>query len=137
MKPTGQSFVCYADADFANNWCPKKAGWDNDTSKSRTGYIILYTGCPVVWASKLQTETVLSTTEAEYVALSQALQEVIPLMSVIKELKTANIFDAGTIPEVRCTLFEDNKGARELATVHNTDPAQNISIISITISGTQ
>jgi hypothetical protein len=30
------------------------------------GYIITYAGCPMHWASKMQTEIALSATEAEY-----------------------------------------------------------------------
>jgi hypothetical protein len=40
------------------------------------GYIITYAGCPMHWSSKMQTEIALSTTEAEYIALSQAMREV-------------------------------------------------------------
>jgi hypothetical protein len=54
------------------------------TAKSRSGYVIEYTGCPVVWHSKLQTEIALSTTEAEYVALSECLRDTIPMMQLIK-----------------------------------------------------
>jgi hypothetical protein len=45
--------------------------------RSRTGYVITYSNCPVIWASKLQTQVALSTTESEYIALSTALREVI------------------------------------------------------------
>ena len=38
---------------------------------------------PVSWNSKLQTEVALSTTEAEYVALSQAMREFIPLCRLL------------------------------------------------------
>ena len=66
-------------ADFAGSW---DAGDSNNPENvmSRTGYIIQHTGCPVIWYSKLQTEIALSTMEAEYIALSQAMQEVIPLL---------------------------------------------------------
>jgi hypothetical protein len=48
---------------------------DPSTVKSRTEHIISYGGCPVIWASKLQTEVVLSTsTESEYVGLSESLR---------------------------------------------------------------
>jgi hypothetical protein len=40
----------------------------------------------ISWASKLQTQVALSTTEAEYIAMSQALHDVIPTMG----LKTGN-----------------------------------------------
>ena len=56
---------CYADADFADLW-----GQENDQDtvcvKSRTGYALLFDGCPLLWVSKLQTEIALSTMEAEY-----------------------------------------------------------------------
>eukprot|EP00957_Ditylum_brightwellii_P070957 5391906-Ditylum_brightwellii.AAC.1 len=53
---------------------------------SRTGYI-KYANCPIVWTSKLQTEIALSTTEVEYVALLQAMKEVIPLIHLLNKRK--------------------------------------------------
>ena len=35
----------------------------------RTGYVITYAGCKLLWCSKLQTEIALSAAEAEYIAL--------------------------------------------------------------------
>ncbi len=35
---------------------------------------------PMHWSSKMQTEIALSTTEAEYIALSQAMREVLPII---------------------------------------------------------
>ena len=47
---------------------------DPATSKSHTGWDITYVGCVVIsWASKLQTQTALSTTKAEYIVLSAVL----------------------------------------------------------------
>ena len=43
-------------------------------------------GRPIIWVSKLQSGIALSTTEAEYIVLSQAMQDVIPLMTIIEEL---------------------------------------------------
>jgi hypothetical protein len=53
---------------------------DPSTARSRMGYIITYAGCPMHWSSKMQTEIALSTTEAEYIALSQAMREVLPII---------------------------------------------------------
>lgn len=39
-----------------------------------------------MWVSKLQTEIALSTAESEYIALSQALRETIPLMNLMREV---------------------------------------------------
>jgi hypothetical protein len=44
---------CYVDADFSGLWNPDEAQ-DPTTLKSRTGYVITFCGCPVIWASKLQ-----------------------------------------------------------------------------------
>ena len=74
---------CYVDADFASGW--SQADADNpENVMSRTGCTIYYSGCPVLWISKLQTEIALSTTEAEYIALSSAMGNVIPFMFLIK-----------------------------------------------------
>lgn len=75
----------YVDADFAGGWDPENAS-DADTLYSRTGFVIRHAGCPVLWTSKLQTEIALSTAEAEYIAMSQALRETIPLMNLMKEV---------------------------------------------------
>ena len=75
---------------------------------SRTGHVIMFAGCPILWCSKLQTEITLSTTEAEYVALSQAMREVIPLMNLMKEL--GKVLKINTLkPDFYCQLFEDNR----------------------------
>jgi KUP system potassium uptake protein len=57
-----------------------------DNIYSRTGYVIRYAGCPIYWQSKLQTEISLSTAEAEYIALSQALRETLPMTQLMKEI---------------------------------------------------
>ena len=68
-----KSFECWVDANFAGNWYEPGAMKDPMTTKSRSGWVITYTRCPITWSSKLQTLMALSTTEADYVALSLAL----------------------------------------------------------------
>jgi hypothetical protein len=121
LKPLEQSFECYVDADFAGNWDPSDTV-SPSTAKSRSGFVIKYAGCPIVWASKMQTEVALSTTEAEYIALSTALRECIPLMRLLEEMKGEGFDVVVTKPQVKCRVFEDNSGAIELATVHKTRP---------------
>jgi hypothetical protein len=65
FNPGKTSFQVYVDADFAGNWDKSTAGDDNSTARSRYGYIVTYAGCPIVWASKIQQEIALSSTEAE------------------------------------------------------------------------
>jgi len=73
LSPTKASCKCWADASHTGEWARMNADIDATTAKSRSGYVILYAGCPLIWASKLQTEIALSSTEAEYIALSQSL----------------------------------------------------------------
>lgn len=56
-----------------------------------------------------------STTEAEYIAMSMALRDVIPVMNLIGEMKDKNFQVICTRPHVYCKVFEDNSGALELA----------------------
>ncbi len=51
---------------------------DPATARSRMGYVINFADCPMVWASKLQTEIALSTTEVEYIALSTSTGDIPP-----------------------------------------------------------
>jgi hypothetical protein len=67
------------DVDFANGWSSEDCD-EPSSVYSRTGFVIMYAGCPLIWVSKLQTEGALSTTEAEYTALSQSMRELIPLL---------------------------------------------------------
>ena len=62
----------------------------------------------------MQTETALSTTEAEYIALSQSMRDLIPLRTILAELSQIIEFKIET-PITYSTVFEDNNGAIELA----------------------
>jgi hypothetical protein len=115
LRPDKHSFDCWVDADFVGNYNKINAEVDPSTAKSRTGYIINYGGCPISWASKLQMEVALSTTEAEYNALSNSLREVIFLMNLLEEAKETGWHTYQENPNVHCKTFEDNIGALEMA----------------------
>jgi len=111
--PTHRNLDCYVDADFAGLWTEASSS-DSTSVKSRTGYVILFANCPVLWVSKLQTEVALSTTEAEYIALSQAMRDLIPMRALLTELSTLTCLSFDTTTTFS-TVFEDNKGCVELA----------------------
>ena len=111
---------CYVDADFAGGWQLADAE-SADNVLSRTGYVLMYAGCPIHWVSKLQTEIALSTAEAEYIALSQSLREVIPLMSMMKELQSAFPIEIQN-PNFNCTVHEDNQSCISMATKQKFSP---------------
>jgi Reverse transcriptase (RNA-dependent DNA polymerase) len=114
-KPTDDALWCYADAGFAGERNQDIAENNASTARSRTGFVVFYAGCLLIWSSKLQTEITLSTTESEYIALSTALREVIPLQRLIEELRKANFPLPKNQSKVYCKVFEDNSGAFEMA----------------------
>ena len=104
---------CFVDADFAGGWNILEPG-NPDNVLSRTGFVIYYAGCPILWKSKLQTEIALSTTESEYIALSQAMRDVIPMMALLLEIN--KLIDLHIPkPEIHCKVFEDNNSCIAVA----------------------
>ena len=125
-----RSLTAYVDADFSGNWDRLTAINDASTAKSRSGFIVLYADCPLMWSSKLQTSIALSTTEAEYVALSNSLREIIPMMKLISEMNEHGWGMPMVAPRIHCRVFEDNSGALELAKVPKMRPrTKHINII--------
>ena len=113
MKPDRtQGLTCYVDADFAGNWTSDQAS-DPRACLSRTGFVIFHANCPVTWQSKLQSAISLSTTEAECVALSSAMRDVMCLVHLIEEIKEAGVeLPTASQPKTICGVFEDNELAR-------------------------
>ncbi|CAL9003905.1 unnamed protein product [Prunus brigantina] len=60
--------IGYTDADMAG---------DLDSKKSTSGYLITFSGGAVSWQSKLQKCVALSTTEAEFIATTEACKEML------------------------------------------------------------
>jgi hypothetical protein len=118
-----KSFEIFADAEFVGNWHQITAPDDPSTAKSRSGYVINYPGCPISWASKLQMIIALSSTEAEYISLSEALRDMITLMDLINEFKDNGFKVYSEVPRVHCKAFEDeSSGALKLARLPKLHP---------------
>lgn len=118
LQPRGDlKLELFCDADFAGLY-KREPDRSLDSARSRTGYIVKLSGCPLVWKSQLQTEVALSTLEAEYSALSLALRTLLPLLRMLKEVAAV----VGIPPEAAATIlaeaFEDNQGCLALATNH-------------------
>ena len=86
----------YTDSDFQS---------DVDDRKSTSGYIFILNGGAVSWKSSKQDTTADSTTEAEYIAASDAAKEAVWMKKFISEL--------GSVPsiELPVPLYCDNNGA--------------------------
>ncbi|KAG8501075.1 hypothetical protein CXB51_003199 [Gossypium anomalum] len=79
-KPSGRTeygVIGYVDTDFAR---------DLDRRRSLTCYVITIGGCAISWKATLQTIVVFSTTEAEYMAITEACKEAIWLKGLFSEL---------------------------------------------------
>ncbi len=103
---------------------------DSTTSKSQSGCIIFYAGSPISWASKLQSQIAMSTTEAEYIAISQALHDVIPIMGLLQKMREQDFKVLCTEPYLYRKVFEDNSGALKLARLPNLCPRTKHSNVS-------
>ena len=90
--------IGYSDADWAG---------DADDRHSTSANLFLLAGGPISWQSKKQGVVALSTCEAEYVALSAAVQEAIWLKKLLADL--------GVVPKQPVVIMEDNQGALAVA----------------------
>lgn len=105
---------CYVDADFAGLW-PHEDKLDPISVKSRTGFVVCLSECPVIWGSKLQGEISTSTMEAEYNALSYAMRELLPFKHLVEAIATIVGYDEKETTTFKTTIWEDNVGALTLA----------------------
>lgn len=105
---------CYVDADFAGLFGVENHH-DPISVKSRTGWVIMIGGCPLLWASKLQSIIALSTTEAEYIALSQSMRQLLPMKQLVREMSAELNLHKEFAVRTMSTVFEDNNGALLLA----------------------
>ena len=72
---------CYADADFAGLWIHENPQ-DCICARSRTGFVVNFSNCALLWVSKLHTDIDLSTLHSEYVALYHSVRALLPLKSI-------------------------------------------------------
>lgn len=95
---TDEPIIGYSDADW---------GGCTIDRRSYTGYAFLLSGAAITWKSQKQRTVALSTTEAEYVSLSEAAKEALYLRALMHELK---------LPEFgEIVINIDNQGALCLA----------------------
>lgn len=102
----------YADADYA---------MDKEDRKSTSGYIFKVYGCTVSWSSRKQQTVAKSTTEAEYVALSEGTSEACWLRNLLDEI--------GLLTEGPTVIYEDNLSA--IATAKNPEHHKRLKHVDI------
>ena len=92
------SLTGFSDADWAG---------DVNTRRSTSGYVFQLGSSSITWSSRRQDTVAKSSTEAEYVSLSSATQEVIWLHRLLKNLGISVLFPT--------TIYEDNQGAIDIS----------------------
>ena len=88
----------YVDADWGNN---------KDDRRSFTGFVFCFNGSPVSWESKKQRTVALSSTEAEFMAMTEAVKETLYFRRLFEELGMEKLLDI--------SIYNDNMGALKLA----------------------
>ena len=88
-------------------WSDSTWNSNPDNCRSRTGFGILFHKCLIVWKTKLQPHTTLSSTEAEYVALNAATKEAIWVLRLLSEM--------GIEMKIPVPVFADNQSTIALA----------------------
>ena len=118
LRPSGRlDLDLYVDADFCGLF-KHEIDSNPDSARSRTGYVVMLSGFPLIWKSQLQTSIACSTLEAEYTALSYSLKALIPLKRLLVEAATKLNLSPSIRTSIRARVFEDNQGAYFLATNH-------------------
>jgi hypothetical protein len=107
LKNTKEMFLVYGgDEELAvKGYVDASFDTDPDDSKSQSGYVFILNGGAVSWRSSKQSVIAASTTEAEYVAASEAAQEGVWMKEFITEL--------GVVPSALdpMAIYCDNNGA--------------------------
>ena len=115
LKPTGDLKVdAYPEADFCG-LCGFEKPDDPTCTKSRTGFLINVSDCPVIWISKLQRKTALSTMETEMNALAHCCRELFPLMNIVGEVRASVGMPTKDLTSMHVSVHKDNAGALILA----------------------
>ena len=119
----------YDDADFAGLWRHEDSQ-DPICDRSRTVFVVTFDNCPLLWVSKLQTYTALSTLHYEYVSLSHSVRALLPLKSLIKEVIDNLVIDSEKlICFSSSTIYEDNNRAIVVSTSPRMTPtSKNIAV---------
>ncbi len=103
----------YPEADFAGMYGHEKPT-DPSCVKSHSGFVITFADVPILWQSKLQIETALSTMEVKIIALAACCRELFPIIDMVESVTCSVNLPIGETT-MQLSVHEDNSGALVLA----------------------
>ena len=112
MRPKSDDSDLFADADFTGLYASEDK-LDPVSAKCRTGILLNSGGVPVYWSSKLQSKISLSTLEAEYIALSQSMHELLSVRRLVLELGERMNMDLKSVSQ-GSKAWKNNVGIQSL-----------------------
>ena len=99
------------------------ASWGEDpsTRKSQSGFVFTLGNAAIAWKSKLQTTVALSSTEAEYLALSTAVKDALFLRNLMGDLMPSQ--------NKTVLLFEDNQSSiKQASNLQSSERTKHIDV---------
>ncbi|PHT39087.1 hypothetical protein CQW23_22660 [Capsicum baccatum] len=127
--------IGYVDSDFTG---------DNDKRRSLTDYIFTIGSCAISWKATLQTTVALSTTKAEYMAITEAFKEAILLNESTHHVESSDSdpwIDSSTSDDDSDTVdlewFAANDGPIDAKPIASVEPKYDFEVKPITSVGTK
>ena len=109
LSTTRNSKLCYGKNDSTELIAYSDSDWasDPDDRRSMTGYTFILSGGAIAWATQKQRTVALSSTEAEYMAITECAKHAQWTISLLRQLD----FDIDLPLDLHC----DSHGARAIS----------------------
>lgn len=91
LKGSSYTFLCFTRTDIKlQRYVDVDLVGDIDSRKSTTGFVYTQGGTAMSWSSNLQKTIALSTIEADYIGVSEVIEEMVWLQKFLEELGKKN-----------------------------------------------
>jgi transposase InsO family protein len=109
LKGTLDHGICFHGPNDLIVYCDSNWAADQDDRRSTSGMLAMMNGGTIAYFSRKQKSVALSSSEAEYIAASEAARAVVCLRNLLKELPGVPLKNEPTI------VYEDNQGCIAMA----------------------
>jgi len=115
-RKSGKPIEVYCDASWASDALDRR---------SNTGFVIMLAGSPIIWVSRKQRLTAISSVHSEFLAMIEVTKEVMWLRQLLTELGQSRFI------ETPCVTNTDSLGAIGLTNHDNTKDANKFMVTKI------